>query len=213
MTLRFRQLIAAVAALFVAGCAGGMSAAECSGADWAALGAADGAAGARPKLFEQRAKACADHGLAVDVAAYEAGRERGLAQYCTDAGGFAAGKSGGEYLGVCPAATEGSFRTGFNAGAKLFLLTAAREKAVADYEKAVVDLDQHRYLLTVAEKRRQKSSISNEDREHERQEAEFRSREIIRIENDLPKLLDAIETSRTALDAYKAELSASGRTF
>lgn len=204
---------AAGAAVLLAGCAGGMTNAECAGADWTALGFADGAAGAREKLFEKRSEDCAELGLAPDALAYREGRAQGLQSFCTPAGGFAAGKAGKEYDGVCPAETEAAFLASFELGAKLRALTLARERAVEAYETAVADLDQHHYLLGVAEKRYAKPSISNEDRENERQDIEYRRREIVRVESDLPGLLDQIETIRSALDAFEAELAAKGRSF
>ena len=182
-------------------------------ADWASLGFADGESGAPANMVDKRRKDCRKHGLEVDLAAYAEGRTRGLALYCTPEGGFAAGKAGGEYLGVCPAEVEAAFLSDFELGAKLHALTAAREKAIADYETAIADLDQHRYLLGVAEKRYEKPSISNEDREQERQDMDYRRREIARIDNDLPLLLEAIDAGKSALDAYKAELAAMGKPF
>ena len=52
--------------------------------------------------------------------------------------------------------------------------------------------------------------MSNDERERERQDAEFRRREIARIENRLPQMLDDIENSRSALEAYRIELLSMG---
>jgi hypothetical protein len=200
-------------AMIIAGCAGGMNAAECTAADWAALGEADARIGLAPKFFEQRSRDCADLGYAVDVAAYESGRAKGLAAYCTPAGGFEAGFSGAGYRRVCPPASEPGFLEEYGFGARALELTRAKEKAARDYETAVADLDQHHYLLSVAEKRYAKPSMSNEDREHERQDIEFRRREIARLEDQLPKLLDALERSKSDVEALRATLAARGRSF
>ncbi len=204
------RLSAVGAILFTAGCASGMTKAECSGADWAALGFKDGAVGERGKLVGERTKDCAAAGLAADVAAYEEGRSQGLRSYCTPEGGFSAGMSGSKYQGVCPAEEEAAFLANFEKGARLGELRAAHEKSIDDYDGALADLDQNQYLLGVAEKRYAKPSISNEDREHERQEVEHRRREILRLEKALPQLLYGIEAARGALDAYEAELTAAG---
>ncbi len=193
-------------ALLIAGCAGGMSSAQCTGADWTALGLADGRAGAPAKRVEERRSDCGNAG--VDAAAYAAARSEGLLQYCTPTGGFAAGREGGKYEGVCPADSELAFLDAFARGGKLYTLTSARDRAVRDYETAITDLDQHRYLLRVAENRSQKSSIGNEDRELSRQDADYRRREIARIEGRMPEMLNRIEATRAALDAYNAELAA-----
>lgn len=201
---------AACAALFMTACAGGPTNAECAGADWSALGLADGRAGLSPKRADDQRRDCAASGFAVDYAAYESGRAQGLKTYCTASGGFEAGKTGADYVGLCPDDTEMEFMESFSLGRKLHTLTEAKEEAVRDYEGAIADLDQHRYLLRVAEKRYAKPSISNEDREHESQDADFRRREIARIEGRLPEMLDRIEETRAALDAYRIELLSMG---
>ncbi|OFX00994.1 MAG: hypothetical protein A3E78_15355 [Alphaproteobacteria bacterium RIFCSPHIGHO2_12_FULL_63_12] len=198
------------AILLAAGCASGMTTADCASADWTAIGLEDGRTGARPKLFDQRRKACEDAGASVDLAAYSAAREQGLKIYCTTQGGFNAGRDGAEYSGLCRGDDEMQFLESFALGAKLRVLTEAREAAVQDYEAAIADLDQHNYLLRVSEKRYAKPSISNEDREHERQDADFRRREIDRIENRLPHMLDEIENARAALESYRIELLSMG---
>jgi hypothetical protein len=200
---------APILAVLLAGCASGMTSAECAGADWSALGFADGQAGERLKMFDARAKDCSD-GPAADFAAYQAARARGIDAYCTPQGAFNAGKAGGDYNGVCPADAEIAFMISFGQGARLHDLIAAKETAIADYEKAVVDLDQHHYLLGVSEKRLLKSSIGNEDRELERQDADFHRREISRIDAQLPEMLAAIDEARTALSAFEQELQEKG---
>ncbi len=202
---------AAIAVLFlVAGCASGVSTAECDGADWAALGLADGKAGAPAKRGATRTEACVAAGFVVDADAYRRGREEGLTSYCTAKGAFAAGRSGEKYYGVCTGPDEAEFLTSHALGGKLYALTEAKEAAIREYEAAVANLDQHRYLLRVAEKRSLKPSISNEDREHELQDADFRRREIDRIEGKLPEMLDAIEAAGATLDAYRIELLSMG---
>jgi len=201
---------AAPIALLLAGCASGVSTAACTGADWTALGLADGKSGASDKQSNATIKVCSDAGFVVDAAAYRRAREEGLKHFCTAEGGFAAGRSGQKYEGACLGSDEATFLTSYALGGKLYTLTKAKEEAIREYENAVADLDQHRYLLRVAENRYLKPSISNEDREHERQDADFRLREIDRLEKKLPEMLDAIEMTKTALDAYRIELLSMG---
>lgn len=197
--------------MIAAGCAGGMSATECAGADWSALGLEDGLAGAGLEALEDRQDSC-DDDAPINLAAYEAARLEGLKTYCTPEGGFGAGKAGGVYEQVCAGEDEMQFLASFALGQKLYTLTQAKEKAVRDYETAIADLDQHKYLLRVSEKRYMKPAINAEDREHERQDAEFRRREIARVEGRIPAMLDEIEKTRVALAAYEAELAAMGLT-
>lgn len=201
---------AAFAAALLASCAGGPSSVDCTAIDWTALGFDDGSSGAGPGMFDQRTDACANPVDSAYFAAYSAGREEGLKTYCSSSGGFAAGRKGEEYSGACDPESELQFLESHALGLKLFALTEAGEKAVRDYEAAISDLDQHRYLLRVSEKRYSKPSISNEDREQERQDAEFRRREIARIEGKLTEMLSEIEKTRAALEAYRIELLTMG---
>ena len=198
----------------LAGCAGGgMALAECEGLDWRALGLADGRDGQSGKDSEKRLESCAKAGAPVSIADYRAGREEGLRAYCSADGGFAAGAKGADYEGVCPAAREPDFLKVYVIGETLFKHAQASEDAKDAYAKAERDLDQHRFLLRAAEKRAQKSTISNEDREIARQEASYRTLEINRLERLLPRLVDEIEEAGAALDAYKARLIDEGRSF
>ncbi len=204
--------VLALAAL-VSGCAGGMTTADCEAADWAALGFADGRSGARPKLAEGRLGDCTSKGYAVDRAAYAAARTEGLSAYCTGAGGFDAGRLGAEYFDVCPASAEPGFLAGYTEGAQLYVLIAAEQAAGREQRAAVEALDQHRFLLRAVDKRASSSTINNEDRENARQEAAFRRREIVRLEQDLPKLGEAIAKARATRTAHEEALRASGRLF
>lgn len=197
----------------LAGCAGGVSVADCQSADWSVIGFSDGRAGVRPKLAEQRLGACAARGYAVDRAAYSVARNEGLAAYCTSAGGFDAGRLGGEYFDVCPAAAEPEFLAGFDQGAELYKLILAEQTAERERRAATDALDQHRFLLKAVDKRAGSSTISNEGRESARQEAAFRRREIARLEQNLPKIDEAIAKARATRAAHEDALRASGRLF
>lgn len=198
---------------FAAGCAGGMTRADCEAADWAALGFAGGRAGELARVGDKRLNACASEGFAVDRAAYAAARVDGLNAYCTASGGFDAGRLGGDYAGVCPAAAEPGFMTGYEDGAKLHALIAAEQEAVRTHKAAIEALDQHAFLLKAVDKRAASSSISNEDRESARQEAAYRRRDIERLEQNVPKHLAAIEKARADREAFEAVLRESGRIF
>ncbi|MEM6441742.1 MAG: DUF2799 domain-containing protein [Pseudomonadota bacterium] len=75
----------------------------CAGADWRAVGVADGVRGEGPARLDAHRASCAAAGAAPDVAAWEAGRERGLEGYCTPAGVHRAGAAGRPLAPVCPA--------------------------------------------------------------------------------------------------------------
>lgn len=197
----------------VAGCAGGMTRADCEAADWAALGFAGGRAGEPAKAADKRLESCARDGFAVDRAAYAAARTEGLAAYCTAAGGFDAGRLGGDYADVCPPTAELDFLIGYEDGAQLHALIGAEQDAERTHKAAIDALDQHAFLLKAVDKRAASSTISNEDRESARQEAAYRRRDIARLEQNLPKYKAAIEKARAAREAFEAVLRASGRIF
>lgn len=105
-----RWMFALAVALALAGCGGGaMKEAECTTADWRALGYEDGAQGNGPGQFSVRRKACAEHGVTADFDAYMRGREEGLVYYCRPLNGYNVGNSGYRYDGVCPPDLEPAF--------------------------------------------------------------------------------------------------------
>ncbi|MEZ5921897.1 MAG: DUF2799 domain-containing protein [Parvularculaceae bacterium] len=206
------RALAAAAALTFSGCAAsGMTAADCSGADWRAFGEADGVAGRKVKFFDERADDCRSHGFAVDEEAYASGRQTGLAAYCTEDGGYAAGKAGEEYDDVCPALTEAQFFKGYELGTQLFSTTEKAEETHEAYDRAVKDLDQHRFLLSAAEKRAASPTLDREEREAARQEADYRSGEIIRLQREIPLMMQDADAATKALTALRAQLIELGK--
>lgn len=119
--MELKRLIAAAAALGLAGCAS-MSAEECLVADWEAIGYEDGARGAAADTIGRHRKACASAGIAPDFRDYERGRQAGLLEYCRPAVGYRVGTSGGGYSGVCPPDLEGDFMAGYAEGRELYEL-------------------------------------------------------------------------------------------
>lgn len=89
-----------LAALLLGGCAT-LSDEECLTADWRAVGQGDGARGRDGGFVTQHARACAEVGVAPDVAAWEAGRREGLAGYCTPLNAYRLAASGGGLAPVC----------------------------------------------------------------------------------------------------------------
>ncbi len=208
-----RGLFALALAVLIAGCAGGMTSAECAGADWAALGFADGREGAPAKVADKRLNDCASDGFAVDRAAFAAGRADGLKAYCTAAGGFDAGRLGGKYYGVCAGPTETDFLAGYNDGRQLHALMVSERDAERARKATMDELDQHAFLLKAIDKRAMSSTIDNEDRESARQEAASRRRDIARLQQNLPKIEAELARARTQREDFEAVLRASGRIF
>lgn len=74
---------------------------ECARTDWHALGIEDGRDGQPASRIERHADACAQVGVVPDAAAWEAGRELGLPEYCRLPNAIERGLAGRAYAGVC----------------------------------------------------------------------------------------------------------------
>jgi len=95
---------------------------ECRNADWKIIGLEDGSKGRTTTYIGNHRKACAEHGVTPDLDSYQAGYADGLAQFCTAEVGFARGKRGNQYNGVCPVDLRGDFLYGYERGRELYLL-------------------------------------------------------------------------------------------
>ena len=131
---------AAAAMLVMSGCAT-MSSEECLATDWTAVGFEDGARGYTTERFSKHRQACAKHGITADFAAYQAGRDEGLVEYCQPARGFNVGVGGGRYYGVCPVNLEQDFLNAYNAGYHLFTLRANVNRANANISSKERELE------------------------------------------------------------------------
>jgi hypothetical protein len=76
-----------------------MSESECRTVDWRTIGYEDGVGGYSGDRISVHRKACAKYGVSTDLAAYQAGRDDGLREYCQPANGFRVGSHGNEYTG------------------------------------------------------------------------------------------------------------------
>ncbi len=102
--------------LALAGCASfprePLPAAQCSAIDWSAVGYEDGAKGRPSTELARHVAACP--GLPQE--AWAQGRAQGLTVYCTPENGYAAGRAGREYYGVCPAGAAEVFLREYERG-------------------------------------------------------------------------------------------------
>ena len=74
---------------------------QCRSGSWDEIGFADGAQGRGADFVATHAKACAPHGIEPDLAAWNAGRERGLQVYCTPDNAYEVGRRGRRIADVC----------------------------------------------------------------------------------------------------------------
>jgi len=129
-----KQLAVALslAAALAAGCAS-MSKEECQHVEWRTVGYEDGAAGRPASRLGDHRRACADHGVTPDLAAYTAGREAGMREFCQSSNGYRVGASGQVYYGTCPADLAPAFERGYQTGRELYV----RQRRVADTDGAI----------------------------------------------------------------------------
>ena len=113
--------IVLVALFAMQGCAT-MSQEECETGDWYAIGYEDGAQGRNAERIGKYRKACADHNITPDLGAYQDGRKEGLREFCQPHTGFAAGRRGYSYSGICPADLEPAFVAAYQEGRHLYSL-------------------------------------------------------------------------------------------
>jgi len=108
-------------AVALAGCAS-LSQHECQLVDWHTAGLNDASKGLPLTRLAEYTQACSQYNITPDLTAYRVGYDLGLQSYCQNANGFAVGSSGAGYLGICPAALEPQFLTGYRAGYSIFVL-------------------------------------------------------------------------------------------
>jgi Protein of unknown function (DUF2799) len=106
-------------AVLLSSCATGMSKDECALADWQTIGYEDGLRGFPAERIGAHRVACAKHQVTPNLVAYNAGRERGLREYCQPKNGFRAGLNGTGYANVCPGSTETAFVNAYQWGRQI----------------------------------------------------------------------------------------------
>ena len=113
-----------LAAILLGACATGMSKDECALADWQTIGYEDGLRGFPAEHIGAHRVACAKHQVTPNLAAYTAGRERGLRDYCQPKNGFRAGLQGAGYANVCSGPNEPAFVDSYRYGRQIHVARA-----------------------------------------------------------------------------------------
>lgn len=122
-----RLLLGFISIIVVAtlsGCAT-MSETACLATDWRSAGFEDGVAGRSVGSIGRYRQACADYGIAPDLAEYRAGHSQGVEVYCRANNGFEVGRRGYTYQGVCPADLEPDFLAAYADGRQLYDLESS----------------------------------------------------------------------------------------
>lgn len=199
------RVSAAMVLLALSGCAT-MDREECLTVDWRTVGYEDGVAGRSGDRIGQHRKACAKHGVTTDLAAYQAGREEGLREYCVPANGFRLGSQGGSYSGMCPADLDPAFSDAYASGRQLHTL----ESRLANVE---YDLNAKRNALRNAESdivSRSARAISNEATTEERAQAVVDVKQlgerVGRLKTEIRQLEEERVHCERDLEDYRASL-------
>jgi hypothetical protein len=93
--------------------------------DWRSVGFEDAVAGRTDAAIGNYREACARPGIAPDLTRYRPGPSDGVEVSCRPSRGFAAGRRGSRYQGICPAALESDFLNAYTEGRQLYELEAA----------------------------------------------------------------------------------------
>ncbi|MDJ0721411.1 MAG: DUF2799 domain-containing protein [Desulfobacterales bacterium] len=139
MTKRRRRLAGVLVALGLALCLQGcatLSEEECLSADWHTIGYEDGSRGFSAQRIGKHREACAEHGITPNFRAYMDGHRAGLRQYCIPVTGFALGRSGKRYSGICPEELEYAFLAAFEDGRVVYRLQQEIEQLRRDIRQA-----------------------------------------------------------------------------
>jgi len=124
--------------LLVASCST-MNKSECLTADWRTIGYGDGANGQPASRISKHRSACAEHGVTPNLAAYNTGRNEGLAQHCIPSTGYNKGLSGSKYNGICKGHNEAAFVDALDFG-----LAVNKEQSTLNQMKSAYSNEQSR---------------------------------------------------------------------
>lgn len=118
LVVKYASLMVVMA---LSGCAT-LSKEECLTVDWREIGQTDGSNGAEAGRVAEHREACAKHGVRVDLDQYNRGRTAGLGSFCQANSGFARGRQGYVYKGICPSDLEPNFIDGYQEGREIYRL-------------------------------------------------------------------------------------------
>ncbi|MEX0971548.1 MAG: DUF2799 domain-containing protein [Paracoccaceae bacterium] len=130
MSIRFIATIVALG-LGLSGCAS-LTPQQCMNGNWAEIGARDGAAGRGADYINAHRDACSELGIVPDPAAWLAGRQAGLARYCTPENAYINGRNGSRLEPVCTPAQRISMSRAYDWGLQYFALQTDINEANAE---------------------------------------------------------------------------------
>lgn len=158
------SIVLIVTATLLGSCAT-MSAEECVAGDWTGRGFADGAAGYTQSRLGEHAEACGKHGVAPDDDAYRTGWAQGVLRYCTLPNGFAQGRSGAGYAGVCPRDLEAEFLPAYQDGQSVHVAEQAVSSARGSVDSLGGRLEELDDKVTAKQRELRADGLTDEQRD------------------------------------------------
>jgi uncharacterized small protein (DUF1192 family) len=209
MNIKRAGYLSLISLLGLSGCAT-MSADECVTSDWHAIGFEDGARGYTADQLGNRRKACAKHGVTPDFESYQAGRERGLRQYCQPSRGFSLGSGGSRYNGVCPGDMEADFVDAYNSGHQLYTLRSRVNTATNQISSKKHELDNANDRIRSAEAQLISADTSIEERVLLLGDLKELSERTGQLDAEIAQLIEERAMTKQQLAAYQAVIADAG---
>jgi len=160
---QLHRLTGFLCVIFLSGCAT-LSQEDCRRGDWFGLGVRDGLAGQTSSRLSDHVKACYEYGIAINNAAYFAGREQGLHDYCRIDNAFSVGLNGHQYQHVCPPSIDGLFSRYHSAAFTLYEHRAELDRL--DREISSKESSLHNKKLSDKDRERIRSDLRHMDRRY-----------------------------------------------
>jgi hypothetical protein len=196
-------IVLAAGAALLASCET-MSAEECAAADWRALGFNDAAQNGADRSAD-RGESCAEKGLALDGAAYRAGFEEGMYQFCQPPNGFRFGRRGGAFNGYCPSELQRDFFAAFADGQRVHQVEADLEQArsrVSSLESRRRDIDDN----IGSRERSLAEATTDSERSAHRAEIERLRRERRDVNDDIRTAQRVVPDMQRVLDSLRYDI-------
>ncbi|HWJ88071.1 MAG TPA: DUF2799 domain-containing protein [Pelagibacterium sp.] len=186
-----RLLMVALAlfgALLLASCAT-LTKEQCQAGDWRSIGFNDGSRGRPANYVSNHVDACAEYGISLDNALYQAGRSDGLGSYCRLSTAETTGRRGERYYGVCEGPVGAAFarvhRAGeavYEAKSELSSLDSEIDGLMRQLRREGISEDEMRALSRqITSLQRSRWQLESEVRRAERSLASIRRAEEVRL--------------------------------
>ncbi|MGI9304586.1 MAG: DUF2799 domain-containing protein [Gammaproteobacteria bacterium] len=191
--------------LLISGCAT-LSKEECLAADWQVIGFEDGARGESASRIGEHREACAKHGIAPALDAYDNGRNRGLREnFCRQPSAYQHGLRGRGYQGVCPADMERDFLLAYNYGAEIYGLKSQASSMEGQIERHGEEMEALEAELTAKEAELVRDAISSARRVQLLAEAKVIAEELNALDHDIETLQIELGGVLAAVDDLRAD--------